>query len=44
MAWISGSSAGEEAMVPEDEEWGVREMMVKDPDEHVIRFGQSITD
>ncbi len=27
---------------PVDEEWGVREMMVKDPDDHVIRFGQAI--
>ena len=25
---------------PEDKEWGLREMLVQDPDEHVIRFGQ----
>ena len=24
---------------PEDKEWGLREMLVEDPDEHIIRFG-----
>jgi catechol 2,3-dioxygenase-like lactoylglutathione lyase family enzyme/GNAT superfamily N-acetyltransferase len=28
---------------PEDKEWGLREMLVEDPDGHVIRFGQGIT-
>jgi uncharacterized glyoxalase superfamily protein PhnB len=27
---------------PEDESWGVREMHVKDPNQHVIRFGHGI--
>ncbi|MGZ3998922.1 MAG: GNAT family N-acetyltransferase [Flavisolibacter sp.] len=26
---------------PEDKEWGLREMLVRDPDGHIIRFGQS---
>jgi GNAT superfamily N-acetyltransferase/predicted enzyme related to lactoylglutathione lyase len=25
---------------PEDKEWGLREMLVQDPDQHIIRFGQ----
>ena len=25
---------------PEDKEWGMREMLVQDPDEHIIRFSQ----
>ena len=25
---------------PEDKEWGLREMLVQDPDNHIIRFGQ----
>jgi catechol 2,3-dioxygenase-like lactoylglutathione lyase family enzyme/GNAT superfamily N-acetyltransferase len=29
--------------VPADREWGVREMLVRDPDNHIIRFGQSIS-
>ena len=28
---------------PVDREWGLREMLVEDPDKHVIRFGQSIS-
>jgi GNAT superfamily N-acetyltransferase/catechol 2,3-dioxygenase-like lactoylglutathione lyase family enzyme len=28
---------------PEDKEWHLREMLVQDPDEHVLRFGQHVT-
>jgi GNAT superfamily N-acetyltransferase len=28
--------------VPENMEWGLREMLVEDPDGHILRFGQSI--
>ena len=28
---------------PEDKEWGLREMLVQDPDGHIIRFGQHKT-
>lgn len=28
---------------PENKEWGVREMLVEDPDGHKIRFGQSVS-
>src|SRR5205807_1166069 len=27
---------------PEDEPWGLREIHVRDPNQHVIRFGQGI--
>jgi len=29
--------------VPTDREWGLREMLVRDPDQHMIRFGQHIS-
>jgi uncharacterized glyoxalase superfamily protein PhnB/GNAT superfamily N-acetyltransferase len=28
---------------PEDKEWGLREMLVEDPDGHIIRFGHGVT-
>jgi GNAT superfamily N-acetyltransferase len=28
---------------PEDMEWGVREMLVEDPDKHILRFGHGIS-
>ena len=28
---------------PEDMEWGIREMLVQDPDKHILRFGHSIS-
>ncbi len=28
--------------VPEDKEWNMREMLVEDPDGHIIRFGHHI--
>jgi GNAT superfamily N-acetyltransferase/uncharacterized glyoxalase superfamily protein PhnB len=28
--------------VPENKDWGIREMLVEDPDGHILRFGQSI--
>jgi GNAT superfamily N-acetyltransferase/catechol 2,3-dioxygenase-like lactoylglutathione lyase family enzyme len=36
------SKGGKILSIPEDKEWGLREMLVQDPDEHVIRFGQGI--
>src|SRR4051812_47484098 len=29
--------------LPTDREWGIREMLVRDPDQHMIRFGQHIS-
>jgi GNAT superfamily N-acetyltransferase/uncharacterized glyoxalase superfamily protein PhnB len=37
------SKGGKILMVPEDKEWGLREMLVEDPDGHIIRFGSSVT-
>jgi GNAT superfamily N-acetyltransferase/catechol 2,3-dioxygenase-like lactoylglutathione lyase family enzyme len=37
------SKRGKILSAPEDKEWGLREMLVQDPDEHVIRFGQGVT-
>lgn len=31
------------ASPPQDKEWNLREMLVEDPDKHIIRFGQSIS-
>ncbi len=28
---------------PQDMEWGVREMLVQDPDKHMLRFGHGIS-
>jgi len=28
---------------PEDKEWHLREMLVRDPDNHILRFGQHVT-
>ena len=37
-------SKGAKILVPpEDKEWRLREMLVQDPDEHVLRFGQHVT-
>ena len=35
------SKGGEVVSPPENKEWGLREMLVKDPDGHFIRFGQA---
>ena len=29
--------------LPDDKEWGLREMLIEDPDGHIIRFGHSIS-
>ena len=34
------SKKGEVVSAPENKEWGLREMLVSDPDGHIIRFGQ----
>ena len=37
------SKGGEIVSAPENKEWGLREMLVKDPDGHFIRFGQPVS-
>ncbi|MEJ7736439.1 MAG: VOC family protein [Chitinophagaceae bacterium] len=39
---IIKSTGADVLTVPEDKPWNVREMLVRDPDEHIIRFGKRI--